>query len=216
MTTIILVRHGTTTWNHERRYQGQLDIPLDANGEQQAVQAGNRLKNEHIAAIYSSTLSRASRTAEIISQQLGGNLPVQQVAGLMEIDVGTWSGLTPPEVKERFPAEYEAFERDKNSPRGGGESRQQLQDRLVAAITPIVQSHPDATVVAVTHGAVIKTLAGWALELPIEFQPNFHGVANVSLTYIEVEFAPEKRTRLAAYNLTSDDGSPITVEMSEG
>lgn len=216
MTTIIMVRHGTTAWNHERRYQGQLDIPLDANGEKQAAQAANRLKSEQIAGIYSSTLSRASRTAEIIAQELGGKLQVQQIAGLMELDVGTWSGLTPPEVKERFPEEYEAFEQDKNSPRGGGESRIQLQERLVAAITPIVQSQPDAIVVVVTHGAVIKTLAGWALELPIEFQPNFHGVANASLTYIEVELEPTKRTRLAAYNLTSDDGSPITVEMSEG
>lgn len=215
MTTIILVRHGTTTWNHERRYQGQLDIPLDEQGEQQAVVAAQRLKSEKIAAIYSSNLARASRTAELIAQQLGGNLAVQIVPGLQEIDVGSWSGLIPDEAKERYPEQYAAFLKDKNLPRGGGESRQQLQDRVVAAVKKIAEQQPDVTVAVVTHGAVIKTLAGWALELPIQFQPNFHGVVNVSLTYIEVELEPW-RTRLAAYNLTSDGGSPLSVEMSEG
>jgi len=215
MTTIILVRHGTTAWNHERRYQGQLDIPLDQTGEQEAIVVAQRLKNEKLDAIYSSQLSRAARTAEIIADELGGKLTVKTIVGLQEIDTGTWSGFTPPEAQKKFPEQFVAFEKDKNLPRGGGESRDQLQTRTVAAVSQIAREHPGGTVVAVTHGAVIKVLAGWALQLPIQFQPNFHGVVNGSLTYIEVELEPP-RTRLAAYNLTSDGGSPLSVEMSEG
>jgi probable phosphoglycerate mutase len=214
-TTIILVRHGTTTWNHERRYQGQLDIPLDAQGEQEALVVAKRLKVEKVDAIYSSKLVRAARTAEIIATELGSGLSVTQLADLAEIDVGTWSGLLPAEAKQKFPEQFAAFERDKNLPRGEGESRLQLEQRTVSAIELIAQAHPGGSVVAVTHGAVIKVLAGWALQLPIEFQPNLHGVVNGSLTYLEVQLEP-RRTRLAAYNLTSDGGSPLSVEMSEG
>ncbi len=215
MTTIILVRHGTTAWNHERRYQGQLDIPLNQTGEQEAIVVAQRLKSEKLDAIYSSQLSRAARTAEVIADGLGGKLTVKIIVGLQEIDTGTWSGLTPPEAQQKFPEQFAAFEKDKNLPRGGGESRDQLQSRTVEAIQQIARDYPKGTVVAVTHGAVIKVLAGWALQLPIQFQPNFHGVVNGSLTYIEVELEPS-RTRLAAYNLTSDGSSPLSVEMSEG
>jgi probable phosphoglycerate mutase len=218
MTTIILVRHGTTEWNHQRRYQGQLDIPLSEQGQQEALQIARYLQKEgSIAAIYSSTLSRAMTTARLIAEQLEpGGLTVQGVPGLVELDVGHWTGLTPQEVAERYPEEYARFNQDKNLPRGGGESRQQLEQRVVAALAPLVKAHPEERIVAVTHGAVIKTLAGWALQLPIQFQPNFHGVTNASLTYLEVTLEPERRTRLAAYNLPTTGSSPLSVEMSEG
>ena len=67
--TIYLVRHGETDWNVKNIIQGQIDIPLNKKGENQALEIANELKDIHFDAIFSSDLSRAKRTAEIIATE---------------------------------------------------------------------------------------------------------------------------------------------------
>ena len=89
-----VVRHGESTWNADGRYQGQTDVPLSMVGVLQASSLAERLTSQRFAAVYSSDLVRAQRTAEIVTERLSGEPQVQTVPGLREIDVGAaqWAG----------------------------------------------------------------------------------------------------------------------------
>ena len=97
---IILIRHGSTIWNEEGKYQGTIDVPLSDRGRQEAEMVAERLREEKIKAIYSSNLGRARETAEIIARPHG--LPVQVIDELGEINFGDWEGLTAQEIKDKF------------------------------------------------------------------------------------------------------------------
>jgi len=92
MTTLLLVRHGETDWNAERRWQGHADVPLNERGREQARALAEQLAGESVDAIYSSDLSRARDTADILGARL--DVPVVVDADLREIDVGPVEGLT--------------------------------------------------------------------------------------------------------------------------
>ena len=97
---LILVRHGTTIWNEEGKYQGVIDVPLSDKGRQEAKRVANRLQNEDIKAVYSSHLVRARETAEIIARPHG--LPVKVIREIGEINFGDWEGLTSQEIIKQF------------------------------------------------------------------------------------------------------------------
>ena len=154
MTRILLARHGETDWNRIGRWQGHADPPLNEAGRSQAAELAQRLAGDGIAAVYSSDLKRASETARVVAARLG--LDVVEDAGLREIDVGSWSGLTRAEVEQRFPEGYARW-------LGGeighdGETREQLTARVVDAVERIAATHPDGTVLVVTHGGSIRAL----------------------------------------------------------
>src|SRR5512133_1433936 len=101
MTELLLVRHGETNWNRERRFQGHADPPLNDAGREQARELAETLAGEGIDAIYTSDLQRARETAEILAARFGSE--VVALRELREIDVGDWQGLTWPEIEERHP-----------------------------------------------------------------------------------------------------------------
>jgi probable phosphoglycerate mutase len=108
MTCIILIRHGQNEWNRIERFRGRADVPLNEAGLVQAEATGMRVAAEwKPAAIYSSPLSRAIKTAEAIAKHF--NLPVQIQSGLADIDYSKWQGLTPDEVRDRWPAELQTW-----------------------------------------------------------------------------------------------------------
>jgi broad specificity phosphatase PhoE len=146
MTELLLVRHAETEWNREGRWQGHADPALNEAGRAQAHALGRSLAGEPVDAIYSSDLRRASETADILGAAL--DLPVTTDPDLREIDVGSWSGLTREEVAARFPG------RETHD----GESRDELEARVVAAVRRIAQRHPDGHVLIVTHGGSIRSL----------------------------------------------------------
>lgn len=154
---LILLRHGQTEWNALQKYQGQTDIPLNDTGREQAREAAYYLKeHEKVQAIYCSDLKRAQETAEIVGRKLGlAAIPDQR---LREFAFGHWEGMTYSEVYARYPQEFEAwFNHTRTFVVPGGESFQQLTDRVLEAIEDIYQG-PHETVLIVTHGGVIKAI----------------------------------------------------------
>jgi probable phosphoglycerate mutase len=140
VTTLLLVRHGETDWNAERRFQGHADIPLNARGREQAATLAEDLADERVDVIYASDLSRARVTAEIVGARLG--LPVVTDADLREIDVGPVEGLTIDESRE-----FDGWQ---------GEPKEQHAERILRAINRIAEHHPGSRVLVVTHGGSMR------------------------------------------------------------
>jgi len=158
MTRIVLVRHGQTEWNRFERFRGRADVPLDADGLAQAEATAARIEREYqVAAVYSSPLSRALRTAEAIARRF--SLGVQTHAGLLDIDYGAWQGLTPDDVRQRQPELLEAWYQAPHTVRiPGGESLDDLRTRCTAAMGGFVERHPESTVALVAHTVVNRVI----------------------------------------------------------
>lgn len=158
MTRIILVRHGQTEWNRVERFRGRADVPLNETGLAQAEATGKRVASEwKPVAIYSSPLSRAIKTAEAIAGHF--NLPVQIHHGLADIDFGQWQGLTPDEVKQRWPDIHHAWY---NTPEAaclpGGETLDDLRARGMAAVNELASHHKGQTIALVGHTVINRII----------------------------------------------------------
>lgn len=157
-TTVVLVRHGQTEWNRVERFRGRADVPLNATGEAQAEATGRRVAAAwQPAAVYASPLSRAVRTAEAVAGRFG--LPVVVHDGLLDIDYGLWQGLTPDEVRARWPSEldtwYQAPERARIP---GGETLDDLRLRGMAAVQELAARHAGQTIVLVGHTVINRVI----------------------------------------------------------
>ncbi|MGQ0803683.1 MAG: histidine phosphatase family protein [Actinomycetota bacterium] len=150
-TRLFLVRHGESTWNADGRWQGHADAPLSALGERQAEAAVAGF-SEVPDAVWTSDLARAARTAELLAAGLG-MAPPQTDARLRERDVGEWSGLTRPEIEERWPG----YLAERRSP-PGWEDDDRLAQRALAVLRDLAGAAPGTTIVVVTHGGVIRTI----------------------------------------------------------
>jgi probable phosphoglycerate mutase len=175
-TRILLIRHGETAWNAERRLQGHLDIPLNAEGERQAALLGAWLAAEPIDVIVSSDLQRALQTAHAVAAPRG--MPVGVDPLLRERCYGGFEGLLYSEIEARFPAEFAAWQaRDVDAPlppgRHAGESFRQFYARATGAILALAASHPGKTVAIVCHGGVLECAYRLARRLPLETPRDF-------------------------------------------
>lgn len=151
---ILMIRHGQTAYNAEGRWQGNLDVPLDAVGQQQA-----RLLAEHVGriplqALYSSDLGRAYATAEAIAQVV--NLPIQLDPRLREINLGVFQGRTRLEIQALYADDMAKWDSDDHFVVPNGESRLLLQSRMMEAFNEIADQHQDETIALVTHGGSIR------------------------------------------------------------
>jgi len=156
VTTLLLVRHGETDWNADGRLQGQTDRPLSDYGREQARQLAEDLQGEGFDAIYSSDLSRARETAEIVGARLG--LRVELDPDLREKDWGNWEGLT---SVERDRVEFV------------GESTEAHQERTLRALRRLSERHPgDARILVVTHGGSMRRVQASALGLALPVVEN--------------------------------------------
>ncbi|MDX6475997.1 MAG: 2,3-bisphosphoglycerate-dependent phosphoglycerate mutase [Gaiellaceae bacterium] len=162
MTTILLARHGETDWNNEQRWQGHADQPLNEAGREQARLHADALAQREIDAIYSSDLLRAHETARIVGDRL--ELPVEVDAGLREVDVGDWAGREVGELEREDP---EGFRRWQDGLKGwnGGESYEEMGERVVETVLRIAQRHPGRTLLVVTHGGSIRACRATAAGL---------------------------------------------------
>jgi broad specificity phosphatase PhoE len=155
VTTIYLARHGETEWNAQGRWQGHEDTALNERGREQARELATRLADVPFAAVYSSDLSRARETAEIVVS--GRDLPIATDPRLREIDVGSWQGLTN--------AELDGRERD-------GETLEAFRDRVLAAFRDLGERHNGENVLVVAHGGCARTIQRHLLGEPLETLDN--------------------------------------------
>ena len=153
MTELLLVRHGETDWNRERRFQGHADPPLNDKGREQANALAQELAAEGIELVYTSDLARARETAEIVGARLGAN--VLLLRELREIDVGEWQGLTWPEIERRYPEGVRSWH-ERGHGWESGETYDELGERVVAALRCIAAEHPEQRVLVVGHGGTIR------------------------------------------------------------
>jgi glucosyl-3-phosphoglycerate phosphatase len=175
--TVVVWRHGQTQWNAEHRFQGQLDVELDAVGRAQAARAAVVLAELAPSAIVASDLVRARDTAHALADLVA--LPVATDVRLREIDVGAWAGLTFDEVRQRFPAEAEAWADGGEGRRGGGESLVDVGVRTVAALHDALESVDDGRVLIVaTHGAAGRALVASMMGLPTTSWRSLGSLAN--------------------------------------
>jgi probable phosphoglycerate mutase len=158
MSCIILVRHGQTEWNRVERFRGRADVTLNETGLSQAEATGQRVAAEWTpSAVYSSPLSRAVMTAEAIARHF--DLPVQVHPGLADIDYGEWQGLTPDEVRERWPAALHAWYKEPETARiPGGETLAGLRARGMSAVNELAAKHAGQTIVLVGHTVINRII----------------------------------------------------------
>ena len=203
---LILVRHGETYWNHEKRVQGgDADIELNETGLAQARKVAAFLKNEPVTAVLSSPLQRAKATAEIIADH--HRLPLQVAEGLREIRVGELDGMTLSSLTTTFSQFLLKWWQDRaGTELPDGESFAQLQDRVWKVVEGLLDGQ-DATpgqgqekaVVVVSHYFVILAIILKALDLPADSFTRF----KVDLTGVSVLEFGELGTRLVTFNDTS-------------
>jgi len=183
-TRFIVVRHGETQWNVERRVQGSGDSPLTAAGLAQAEAIGRRLARERFDALVSSDLGRAVQTAERIAAHCG--LAIRTDPRLRERNFGAGEGMTYEEIDRAFP---DAFSRDRQSDPDvvipGGESRRQFHERVRAAFEALAREHDGRRVAVIAHGGVLASLYRIVHGIPVA---HAHRVAISNAAYNAVAF----------------------------
>jgi probable phosphoglycerate mutase len=168
-TRLIAVRHGETAWNVEARLQGQLDIPLNPRGADQARRAARVLSDDAIDVVVSSDLARAHATAQAIASF--NRCPLLLDPGLRERSFGSFQGLTHQEVADRWPEQSARWKsRDPDFAPGDGESLRTFFARCVEATLRIAEAHAGRTVVLVAHGGVMDCLYRAASRIPLDAQ----------------------------------------------
>ncbi len=165
MARIILVRHGETEWNKQEVFRGTIDVELNSTGLKQAQAVGEGLKNQKINAVYSSPLSRALQTAQIIVDCLRPNscefgyLRVNVEMGFTDLNYGEWQGVSHDDAKMQYPELYTQWhEQPHRVCFPSGECLDGVRARAMKAIKRILSEHANDTVVIVAHRVVNKAI----------------------------------------------------------
>ena len=155
---IILIRHGETNWNKEGRFQGQIDIPLNEKGKEQASKASQYLKEIEFTKAFSSSMKRPYETAKIILKN--NNIQIEKIESLVEINHGLWEGKLEEEIEQIWPEMLRDWhEKPESVTMPEGESIKQVSDRAISAWNHICNSQKEKdTTLLVAHDAVNKTL----------------------------------------------------------
>ena len=171
MAHLLCVRHGESTWNADKRWQGWADAPLSALGEEQAREAAARLRGVAFDAVFASDLQRAVRTAQLLAP--GRDIVVEPL--VRERDVGDWSGLTTPEIESRWPGQIDAWRTGRIPSPPGGEDNTEFGARVVRGVEHIAtQVGRDGVALVVVHGGVVRALERAADEDALTL-PNLGG-----------------------------------------
>jgi alpha-ribazole phosphatase/probable phosphoglycerate mutase len=167
--TVFVIRHGATEGSEVPRYKGATDVPISEKGEAQVRSTAEFMEKNGLVpdAVYSSTLSRALRSAEIVASRFG--LEQVGVPELRERDFGLWEGMSFEEIQEKFPDAFSSWARDplRYSPLEG-ESTLDVRDRVMPALEQILHSHKGGTVAVVAHGGVNRVVLAEFMGLPLE------------------------------------------------
>ena len=203
---LILIRHGETYWNHERRVQGgDSDIELNDTGLEQARKLAAFLENEPITAILSSPLQRAIATAEVIASH--HQLPVEVDQGLRELKVGELEGMSVSNLSTTFSQFLMQWWQEGGPMKlPNGESLVELQQRAWKAVERLLEKHEinpghseGTTVIIVSHYFVTLAIILKALNLPLDCFTKF----KIDLGGVSILEFRDYEARLVAFNDTS-------------
>lgn len=177
---VVLWRHGRTEWNAAGRFQGQTDVELDDTGRQQARESAARLAALEPDLLVSSDLKRTRDTTEVLAALV--DCPVDLDERLRETFAGEWQGCTSAEIAERWPDEYKLWRSGDPLLRvGGGETRQEVADRVVAAVTDAAARLPDDGLAVLTsHGGAARLGIAALIGMPLRLFTNIGGLSNCS------------------------------------
>lgn len=188
MTRLILVRHGETEWNRQLRFQGQVDVPLNATGHEQAQRVARRLAQGEVHRVVSSDLSRARQTAAPLAELLarrGGPDPLESAA-LREQSFGLVDGMSVDEIKRQHPEawnQWVGFQADYAF--DGGESTHRFHARVLLGLRELVDAHAGQTLVVVTHGGVLDMVWRSARALSLHGPRETH-IPNGGVNQVQV------------------------------
>ncbi|GLC30611.1 histidine phosphatase family protein [Clostridium omnivorum] len=184
---LYLTRHGQTEWNLERRMQGWKDSPLTELGISNAKALGKHLKDVNFSEIYSSSVQRAVRTAELVRGDK--DIPIILDDNLREIGVGDWEGQVVEDIKQNYAEEYGNFWKKPHLyKRDNVETFHDVQERAVKVVKEIVEKHKgtDDNVLIVTHTITLKSIMAYFEGRDIEklWEPPY--IYDTSLSLVEI------------------------------
>ncbi len=151
---VYLLRHGRTAFNATHRWQGQVDVPLDEVGLEQAEGAAQALATMPPSRIVSSDLSRAAATAAALARVSG--VAVESDPRLREVHAGSWEGLTREEIQQGWPADLASWKAGEDLRIGGGERISEAGARVAAAVAEH-SAHTEGVLVVVGHGGALRS-----------------------------------------------------------
>lgn len=184
MVRFVIIRHGFSVTNKERRFTGQNDVMLTPEGFEQARQTAKYvLEKYNVDAVYSSDLMRAYDTVLPIAKAKG--LEIKTTPDLREVNVGNWQGILVEDINKLFPEQYAAYSANPGTfTFEGGEKYSDVAIRAIKALEKIAAQNDGKTVVVGTHGGVMRNLvAKWTGVSP----ENMHTIAmvpNASVTEV--------------------------------
>lgn len=186
-TTLLVVRHGESEWGAQHRFAGREDVALSARGRRQAAALGHRLASTPVHAVVSSPLVRCRDTAAAVVAGLDTAPPAGTAVleGLVDADLGDWTGATADELAERDPERALEWGRDPAAAPPGGESYEDVRRRTTPVVKQLVAEHRGRTVLVVAHAAVVKAVlvAAWGAPTALAFRTR---IDTGSLSRVEV------------------------------
>lgn len=210
----LLVRHGETNWNRDKRFQGQIDVPLNDQGRVQAAQAAEFLKSVTIDRAVSSPMLRPKETAEVILQ-LHPGVELQLNELLCEISHGLWEGKLEAEIEQDYPGVLKQWQQAPETVQmPEGENLHQVWQRAIQAWEQILAATPEpeadrpTTTLVVAHDAVNKALlCALVGQGPEQFWTFKQG--NGSVTVIDYPYGTQAQPVIQAMNITSHLGGVL-------
>jgi len=203
---LLLVRHGETEWNRQKRFQGQIDVPLNQRGQEQSEKAAAFLSDVILDRIVTSPMLRPKETAEII-QRYHPQVAIELDENLKEIAHGLWEGKLEEEIEQQFPQELQQWKQAPETVQmPEGENLQQVWQRAIAAWQAILTSTPVepnriTTVLVVAHDAINKAILCELVDLGPEHFWTFKQ-GNCAVSVIEYAHA-QSQPQIQALNITS-------------
>lgn len=184
-TRICFIRHGETDWNVAKRIQGQTDIPLNETGRAQTLAMAADVAEYEFGAIYSSDLSRALATAQLVAAPRG--LEIRALPQLRERHFGILQGVTADEGKRRYPEAFARYQgRDPGYDFETGESLQNFAARIKAAVELMTVQHGGQTIAAICHAGVLDILYRRTTGRPLHTPRDF-AIPNCALNWFRFE-----------------------------
>lgn len=165
-TTLLIVRHGQTTFNVKHRMDGQKDTALTKAGVRQAEKLSTFLSTYSIDRIYSSPLSRSVITAEAVATHQDKVSTIEKIDDFREIDCGECTGLTRSEVAQTFPKLVEEWGKNTDPPFPNGESLRDVAARALPIVHRILSENAGKTILISGHGTLNAAIIGHYLHIP--------------------------------------------------